>query len=284
MKTSSAIPRLLVGLLGGGLLFTPQLASAETFELEGDRIRGEQRIAQQVVEGLPPPPPVIFGQGAANQPTSGASQYWVVVNGDSSLLLSQVQAVVGEATVQEYNGQRFIQVGVYNDAATAQQMVSALATQGISAETLAVNAGASTATTGQVAQQPLVPALPPPDSFPVTPVPRASAPREVEFGQPSNLSQPGSALPPPQTQSAATGNNSRHYYVVIPGSADNVAAITNQVARLGEGFDVGQMVQASESRRGSYVRVGPFADRSAANRWNRYFRDFGMDARVYFSR
>jgi hypothetical protein len=32
------------------------------------------------------------------------------------------------------------------------------------------------------------------------------------------------------------------------------------------------------------VLVGPFTNRNAATRWNRYFRDFGMDARVYYRR
>lgn len=271
MNISSAIPRLFLGFVGSGLfIVAPPLASAET--VEGDRL-----IAQQIVDGLPPPPPVDSGQQAPNQTVSGASQYLVVVNGDSPLLLSQVQMVASNASVQEYNGQRFIQVGLFNDAAMAQQQVTALASQGIGAEVLTVNSTA--ASTGQVAQQTDLPGLPPPDLLPVAPVPR-----EVEFGQPPSQNQLSNPTPPAEVEATAPVHSSRYYYVVIPGGEDDVAAITNQVARLGEGFDVAQMVQVGDSRRGSHVRVGPFADRGAANRWSRYFRDFGMDARVYFSR
>lgn len=276
MKVSLAIPHVLAGLLGSGLLIFPQPASAEPFD--GDRL-----LAQQIVDGLPPPPPVIFGQEAPpSQAASSASQYLVVVNGDSPLLLSQVQTVAANASLQEYNGQRFIQAGLFNDPAMAQQQVATLAAQGIGAEIVAVNSASTTAssqTSGQLSQQTALPGLPPPDLLPVAPVPR-----EVEFGQPPSQNQLSNPAPPPEVEATAPVRNSRHYYVVIPGGEDNIAAITNQVARLGEGFDVAQMVQAGDSRRGSHVRVGPFVDRSAANRWSRYFRDFGMDARVYFSR
>jgi hypothetical protein len=268
MTTSSAIPWLLASFLGGGLLIAPQLASAET--AEGDRL-----IAQQIVDGLPPPPPVDFGQQAPTQTVSGASQYLVVVNGDSPLLLSQVQTVIANASVQEYNGQRFIQTGLFSDPAMAQQQVVTLASQGIGAEIVAVG---GTASPNQVAQANL-PGLPPPDLLPLAPVPR-----EVEFGLPPSPNQLSNPAPLPEVEATAPVRNSRHYYVVIPGGEDDVAAITNQVSRLGEGFDVAQMVQVGDSRRGSHVRVGPFADRGAASRWSRYFRDFGMDARVYFSR
>ncbi|WP_416674783.1 SPOR domain-containing protein [Egbenema bharatensis] len=279
MKVSSAIPRLVAGLIGSGLLITPQLASANVpasaNELEGDRL-----LAQQIVDGLPPPPPLDNAPGGfPSHPTSGnpgASQYLVIVNGDSPLLLSQVQMVAANASLQDYNGQRFIQAGLFNDPAMAQQQVSALAAQGIGAEIVTVNAAT---TSGQVAQQNPLPGLPPPDILPVAPVPR-----EVEFGQPPSPNQLSNPVPPSEVEATAPIRNSRHYYVVIPGSSNDIEAITNQVARLGEGFDVAQMVQTAESRRGTHVRVGPFADRSAANRWSRYFRDFGMDARVYFSR
>jgi hypothetical protein len=279
MKVFSALPRLVAGLISSGLLITPQLASANvpasSGELEGDRL-----LAQQIVDGLPPPPPLDSEQGAfPSHPTStnpGTSQYLVIVNGDSPLLLSQVQTIATNASLQEYNGQRFIQAGLFNDPTMAQQQVSALAVQGIGAEIVTVNAAAPG---GQVAQQTTSPGLPPPDLLPVAPVPR-----EVEFGQPPSQNQLSNPVPPAEVEDTAPTRNSRHYYVVIPGSSNDVEAITNQVARLGEGFDVAQMVEATESRRGSHVRVGPFTDRSAANRWSRYFRDFGMDARVYFSR
>jgi hypothetical protein len=73
------------------------------------------------------------------------------------------------------------------------------------------------------------------------------------------------------------------FYVVVPVRASDVEAITNQILRLGDGLGIAEMVQVSDSR-GSHVRVGPFVDRSAARRWNSYFREFGMNSRVYYKR
>lgn len=296
MKVSSAIPYLVGGVLGSSLVVTCQVAWAEPTE-------GNYLIAQQVVDGLPPPPPVIFGQqetlpsipvnqtaapGVPGQspaqspaltPPSVAQQYLVVVNGDSPLLLSQVQAVANDASIFDYNGQRFIQAGLFYDAATAQQQVALLASQGIGAQVVSVSPVATAPTQpAQPSQQAALPAMPPPEMMPLAP-----ASREVEFGQspaPEQLSNPS---PPEAVAATAPLEDPRSFYVVIPGGPNDLDAITNQVVRLGDGFGVSQLVQAHESPRGPHVRVGPFADRNSANRWSSYFRDFGMDARVYYT-
>jgi hypothetical protein len=72
--------------------------------------------------------------------------------------------------------------------------------------------------------------------------------------------------------------------VVIPGKQGELESISNQVIRLGDSFGIAQLVQQSSSSRGPHVQVGPFVDRDAASRWNHYFRDFGMDARVIRNR
>ncbi len=307
MKVLSTIPWVIGGLVGGGLWITPGLVWAQP--LEGDML-----LAQQIVDGLPPPPPLAFGQeplpaasasqfpsSAPAQPTGAASRYLVLVNGDSSLLLSQVQALVPNASVQEYNGQRFIQAGTFSDASQAQQQVSALATQGIGANILAVSPvasaasmpGASTvpsAASGmaqpsfmqptQQATAPLPSTVPAPDLLPVTPVPR-----EVEFGQPPDPSQLSNPAPSQQEeQSTSPPRNPRYYFIVIPGNASELPAISNQVVRLGGGVDIASMVQTATTPRGPHVQVGPFVDRNSANRWTNYFRDFGLKARVYYQR
>lgn len=259
-------------------------------------------IAQQVVDGLPPPPPLLFGQEAPSaspagqtsegqpsvplmSPTDPAQRYLVIVNGDSSLLLSQVQTIVPDASLQEYNGQRFIQAGMFDNPNTAQQQMATLAAQGIGAEIVTVNttqlSTAPSSATAQPSQQAAAPtSLPPPDLLPAQPVPR-----EVEFGQPPALDQavpqPSSAPQPPQTQPSESTD--RAYYVVIPGRSDDVEAITNQILRLGDGLSIAEMVQVDDGR-GSHVRIGPFVDRSAARRWNSYFREFGLHSRLYYSR
>ncbi|NEQ28916.1 MAG: hypothetical protein F6K28_60215 [Microcoleus sp. SIO2G3] len=103
----------------------------------------------------------------------------------------------------------------------------------------------------------------------------ASAPTEVEFGQAPPLTPLNVPAGEPDRSSG------RSYYVVIPGQSEDISAISNQVMRLGEGLGIAQQVTQGSSPRGAHVQVGPFADRGTASRWNRYFRDFGMDARIY---
>lgn len=288
MQASSVIG-LCGGLISIGLIWTCQSASAVPRADGG-------LFAQHVVEGLPPPPPVVFGQETLPSaspeqfpsPTPAlptdpqtpapnpAQQYLVIVNGDSPLLLSQVQSVVGNASIQEYNGQRFILAGAFNDPAAAQQHVAALASQGIGAE-IVIAETASAAPNSQPAQQANLPDMPPPDLLPATPVPR-----EVEFGQPPSQEQLTNPAPASEVEETIPAEGSS-YYVVIPGDSDDLTAITNQVIRLGDSFGIAQLVQADDAR-GSHVRVGPFSDRGAAHRWSRYFRSFGMDARIYYKR
>lgn len=240
-------------------------------------------VAQQVVDGLPPPPDV-YGSDPAGQ--SGTQQYLVVVNGDSEALLAQVQQIQPSASLQEYNGQRFIQAGMFSDSTTAQQQVSSLAASGIGAQVVPVVSTSSSL----VSQAPAevsgydnsgmnsgmnseMNILPPPEMQPNTAVP--SAPMEVEFGS--------SSEPVPTAMPSEQNSGGRSYFVVIPGKSSDIEAISSQIARLTDGMGIDGMVQTGTSR-GSHVRVGPFNDRSAANRWTRYFRDFGMDARVSYSR
>lgn len=277
MKVISAFPYLLGSLVASGVLISPAVWAGTSHEV---------LVAQQVVDGLPPPPPGVVGQESlptqSSAPQMGASNspYLVIVNGDSPLLLSQVQTLVANASIQEYNGQRFILAGTFNDAMQAQQQVSALASQGIGAEvvTMSVSQAVSAAAPAQTAApQAALPGLPPPDLLPATPVPR-----EIEFGQPA--AEPPPSSPAPTQNLEPTPSSGSSYYVVIPGSGDNLESIMNQVIRLGDGVGIAQMVQTSDSPGGPHVRIGPFVDRGAANRWNRYLRDFGMGARVYYQR
>ncbi len=218
-------------------------------------------LAQQITDGLPPPP--AFGQAAMSQ----AQQYLVVVNGDSQILLSQVQAVQPTASVQEYSGQRFIQAGLYSDATSAQQQVDALANAGIGAQVVAVTSPGAQAVSQA---DPNSSAFPPAEPLPTTVMPSGqSGPSSVEFN----------AAPPAPGSSA--DSNGRSYYVVIPSNGKKLDTLSEQVTRLTSGMGVDGMI-ATDTRRGAHVQVGPFNSRDAANRWTSYFRDFGMDARVTY--
>jgi cell division protein FtsN len=62
-----------------------------------------------------------------------SKQYLVIVNGNSSYLLQQVQRVEASAAVQPRNGQDVIRVGIYRSTADAREIVAALSLQGIQA-------------------------------------------------------------------------------------------------------------------------------------------------------
>lgn len=74
----------------------------------------------------------------------------------------------------------------------------------------------------------------------------------------------------------------RGYYVVIPGDRDQLEAIAFRVNQLGS---LGAPVRQSLGPRGSHVSVGPWAERSVAERLSQQLRQGGLgDARVYFGR
>lgn len=302
MNIAASIP-WFAGFVGSSLIFSGAVAWAEPMREPGDRLL----LAQQVVDGLPPPPPVptttAMPSGApatiaaptaipSAMPTAAAQRYLVLVNGDSPMLLSQVQSIEPGAFVQSYQGQRMIQAGLFNDTVEAQQRVVNLASKGIGAQVVTLPSGAgmtpvASRTVQQAVSVPSLPeasgsTLPPPDLLPVAPVPR-----EVEFGQPAPTTQEQFVNPPSQTAPAnfpPSPAGGRAFYVVVPGSAKDLQGISNQIIRLGDGLGIAQLVQSSTSPKGPHVRVGPFADRDAANRWSRYFRDFGLDARVDLDR
>ncbi len=278
---------LIVGIGTAGLF--PAVAWADQ---PGDRIQQPQILAQQIVDGLPPPPLDPTGgeyiaPGSFNQPTSPAiaapadsvqSLYMVVVNGDSPLLLSQVQQVEPAAQLQQYKGRAVIQAGVFREEQGAVQQVQALTTQGIAADVVPVLSQAYVADyqPASYAAQPEPLALAPlPDAT------IAQAPQEIVFGDYPDLQNPALQDPNGDRFSYAIPPNSP-YYVVIPTSVDELDFVSNQVVLLGQGVSMASIVQARDEPLGPHVRVGPFTDRTAAERWNVYLRDFGMNARVYY--
>lgn len=243
-------------LLWSGLAIAPHSALAVP--------RGDQLLAQGVVDSLPPPPTVTFGEQAlplqpsqpqqtaapsrftpANSdaetftPSASQDRYLVFVNGDSSLLLEQVQRIEADAFLRTYDGRQVIQAGIFGQEASAESRVAALESQGIGAEVV-----------------------------------------EVDDDDLRESSQPAQ-----RTAANSESYRSNAYYVVIPGQVEELAEMRTQVALLGSGLGANaNTVQQNQEPLGPHVSVGPFVDRDAAERWNRYLRDFGMNARVYYRR
>jgi hypothetical protein len=244
-----------------------------------------QRIAQRVVDGLPPPPGAGVGSfytppgAAVGSDGHGASgiqfpsqQYVVIVNGNSGLLLSQVQQIAPTAGIQSYEGQQVIQAGVFGEEWAASQQVQALAAQGIAAQVVSVSGGVA----------PVQAIYPDPAQVSLDPLPPAP-PAEVPFGQYPAL-EPQPTAPPASAYDYGSPARRNGYYVLIPGSSGSLARVSEQVRLLSEGFPVAGRVQERDRPHGPHVLVGPFSGRSAAERWNRYFRDFGLNARVHYER
>jgi len=200
---------------------------------------------------FPPPPPsnaIPTIPGNLNQPyvAPSAYPYKVVVNGNSPLLLEQVQRVVPDAFVRQMVGRTVIQAGAFRLNSSAQERVSLLRSRGILAE---VTRQGETLAGGQTYPAPAYP----------TPTP------------PTNAINPNPAVV-----------LDKGYYVVIPGSQDNVAVIANQVRQI---IPNSVNVMAKRSRRGMHVAVGPYANRSEAAEVMSFLHNSGLNnARVYFGR
>lgn len=280
-----------------------------------------QLMAQQIVDGLPPPPnlppsmqrPSLQPQEVApgvSQPFASPAQsvpaianpsstpyYGVFVNGDSPLLLEQVRKVESGAFLQDREGQRVIQAGLFSDSSRASQQAAALEAQGIGAEIRPLSVIPST--TLQAAN-PGFTQLPPPVinapnsapgtapaasfSTPVAPpdlVPVEQAPREIIFGQADFTNAPPAAF-----SAAGPELPDNSYYVVVPGRSRELRDISLRVTQLAAGLNVRESsIVERESPLGPHVIVGPFINRSTASRWDRYFRAFGLtDSRVYYRR
>ena len=177
-------------------------------------------------------------------PTQASSLYRVDIYGASPSLLLQVQQIEPGAFVRR--GEGVIQAGVFADEANAQLRVRELEAQGIPARLSTIGNG-------------LDAGLGNPGQFSVD-----------NPDNPERLSREDSAF----RRTAERG-----YFVVIPGKLRDLPDIAAEVVRMGVRENE---VTQKEAPRGPHVAIGPFNERENADRWSRYFRSVGMDARVYF--
>ncbi|MDJ1178292.1 hypothetical protein PJF56_05405 [Roseofilum sp. BLCC_M91] len=235
---------ILLGSLGLGLMVSPS-ARAQPFLLPPPEI-------QQQPMNFPPPPPsnaLPRIPGNPNPPYVNPSfyPYVVVVNGNSPLLLEQVQRIVPDAFVRQMGGRTVIQAGAFQFNGSAQERLSELRSRGILAEV--VTRQGETLAGGSTYPAPTYP-TPTPPANPINPNP--------------------------------AGVWDKGYYVVIPSSQDNVTVIANRVRQIVPNT---VSVMAKRSRRGMHVAVGPYANRSEAAEMMLFLHNSGLNnARVYFGR
>jgi len=288
-------------------------------------LAGHYPAHSQGYDVVPPLPAGVIpvpGGAVPQAPVSG-QQYVVFVNGSSEELLNRVRIVEPTAFRTTFQGQSVIQAGRFSYSTNAQQRVADLAAQGVTAQMAEAPTAqpyyAQTpappsntyASSGQLPPLPGVtvispqtatglPALPPPTQIPptqmpanqMTPIqiPPNAGGGNVEFGQQLSYAAPATPnaypvnVPPPTgtAMAAPITPTNAPYYVVIPTAMANLQALSNQVIQLGTPAD---RVQARTEPRGPHVAVGPFADRSLAERWSGFYREAGIgDSRVFYQR
>ena len=101
--------------------------------VESSPLPNERVFQAPVINPLPNSVPIVT---PSNRP-----QYRVFVNGDSPLMLQQVKRVEPQAFIQQFEGRRVIQAGVFSTEANARQQTEALAAQGLASEVTTSNMG-----------------------------------------------------------------------------------------------------------------------------------------------
>lgn len=182
---------IFLGSLGLGLMAHPS-AQAQ------DLILPPPVIQQQPINFPPPPPtnaiPDIPGNSNPSYLPANAYPYKVVINGNSPLLLEQVQQVVPDAFLTQSGGRTVIQAGAFRFSASAQERLSELRSRGILAQVVTLQGET-------LAGGPYTPSYPPPiTSTPTNPNPVLVA--------------------------------NQGYYVVIPSSPENATLIANRVRQI----------------------------------------------------
>lgn len=244
-------------------------------------------MAQLSNSQLPPPPNINFGNAPSVprfNPENRSDQidaYLVYVNGDSPLMLNQVQAVEPAALYRDHEGRTVIQVGVFQNESIAKEQLEQLEAQGIGATVDRIEASIRDLASPATNPSPL--SARSRSTVPVQPT------RSVNYEQPPMpVAAPAGAVSP--TPTIPTNNRDRaprdseaHYFVIVPGRSAELAAIQAQIEILALDAPA-ENIQTADHRRGPHVRVGPFRDRDTANNWESYLRAFGLNARVHYQR
>ncbi|OLP17908.1 hypothetical protein BST81_12680 [Leptolyngbya sp. 'hensonii'] len=199
--------------------------------------------------------------------TPYAGQYFVYIDSDSRTLLQQVRSTVEPtAFLKSYAGRQVIQAGSYNNFANVEQQIRTLQAQGFSGVGYGTVPNSTYDNFG-------VPSIPPVTSTTPYPTQVTTSPNTgITYTAPG--SQVG--ILRPTIPYGATA-----YYVVIPGNPEQLSFLQQRVIGLGADLSA---VQRRGAPRGPHIAVGPFSDRGSAETWSNYFRDNGLDARVYYGK
>jgi hypothetical protein len=181
--------------------------------------------------------------------------YTVVINGDSPYLLQLVQQIEPIATVQDLNGRRVIQAGVFGSQQEAMQRIAILQQQGVAAQMMPISLGNQNPTgLNSTAVNPM--ALRSASQFPPQTAPQFA----------------------PQT---APQQRTSHFEVVVPTETANFGMVTNRMMSMGVKPEA---IQSKQVPLGPHIAVGPFNEINEARSVSAYLRTGGLDARVYYAK
>ncbi|MEC4817481.1 MAG: hypothetical protein SAK29_30060 [Scytonema sp. PMC 1069.18] len=193
-----------------------------------------------------------FTAPSSYQYSQDYGRYYVYLNSGDRRLLQRVKArFASDAFVKQLGGRSVIQVGVFNRGYNAQQLAKQLESS-YNVNALVVS------DTGRS-------------------VPDYSYDRRYPEPYPNRWYGNDYARDDSRRRS-------KFYYVVIPALSGDLSSLQDEIRRsLGYSFRL--EVDARNQPRGPHVRVGPFTERSQAERWNDRLREQGFkNARVYYGK
>ena len=160
-------------------------------------------------------------------------------------ILREVQNVVDNATIIRYRGRNIIRAGVFEDEVRAARLVQRLRDRRLLAQIVPIEFEENVARYEY---------------------------REYRDGERRNYR-------------IDLDNDEDYYSVIIPCRQEEMPAIAAQIEQIAPDMRMQQAISMRNEADGSFVMIGPFRNREAAENWHRYFRDFGMEnAQVYYGR
>lgn len=163
-------------------------------------------------------------------------------------VLREVQQVVDNATIIRYRGRYIIRAGVFEDEVRAARLVKRLRDRGLLAQIVPIEFEENVA--------------------------RYEYREYREYRDDER-----------RNYRLERDNDEDYYSVIIPCREEEMPAIAAQIEQIVPDMGMQQAISMRNESDGSFVMIGPFRNREAAENWHRYFRDFGMEnAQVYYGR
>ncbi len=160
-------------------------------------------------------------------------------------ILREVQNVVDNATIIRYRGRNIIRAGVFEDEVRAARLVQRLRDRRLLAQ--------------------------------IVPIEFEENVARYEYREYRDDDR--------RNYRIDLDNDEDYYSVIIPCRQEEMPAIAAQIEQISPDMGMQQAISMRNEADGSFVMIGPFRNREAAENWHRYFRDFGMEnAQVYYGR